>query len=694
MGIFCGGILLCRDDIFLCMERRDFLAGTLATLGHTSLLHSLPTVAALQQASTAAPATSPQNLLTATYPAAFLAQNLLAPGDWHPYPRWQQRDAWQGLPQDIRAVILQKAEKNKAAGWNAVLATTFLEFQRNGNRSNYENQDFGRRTQLQNLVLAECIEGNGRFLDDIANGIWLICEESFWGVPAHLGAQKAGVGLPDVTEPIIELFGAETVALLAWTHYLLGDQLDKVSPLIRKRIVIESERRQLEPARRRNDFVWMGLDGANRHLNNWNPWINSNLLVANFLLEQDATLRLQLTSKIIRSLDAYLNQYWPDGGCEEGPGYFSRSPMSYFECVSLIESVTGNRTKIFAHPFLDSMGRYILNTHICGESYINYGDAHVHAAPDGNVLYRYGKAVGDADLTGFGALLASRDGVTSTGLPLSGSQNVNLTGLSRNLPALMQAAEIRTARRDDPMVRDVWYPYLGLMAAREKSGATQGMYLAMQAANNGRSHSHNDSGSFILYHDCDPVAIDVGVETYTAQTFSAHRYDIWTMQSAYHNLPTVGGVMQHDGANFKASDVVYKSTEQSASLSCNLATAYPKEAGIHQWLRSVTLNRGNGTMSVQEKFSLASAQEISISIMTPRVPTITSNGDVLLQPTIKDGKPVILKIRDAQLTATIETIPLKDAGMRSSWGPQIYRLLLKSKQPVTDGNWLYEFHSV
>ena len=59
---------------------------------------------------------------------------------------------------------------------------------------------------LQRLILAECLEGKGRFVDEIANGVWLICEETFWGAPAHMAAQKVGVGLPDVTEPIIELF--------------------------------------------------------------------------------------------------------------------------------------------------------------------------------------------------------------------------------------------------------------------------------------------------------------------------------------------------------------------------------------------------------------------------------------------------------------------------------------------------------
>jgi hypothetical protein len=667
------------------MKRRDFISVSVALAGLAQFRSPLTAFA-----QTAAPATSPQNLLARTYPENFLAQNLIPLSDWHPYPRFNDRDAWASVPADIRAVILTHAEKDHAAGWPTLLASTFLDFKRNGNRSIYESQDFGRRSQLQRLVLAECLEGHGRFLDDIVNGIWLICEESFWGVPAHLGAQHAGVGLPDVTEPIIELFGAETVALLAWTKYLLANQLDKVSPLINKRIILEAERRQLAPYRNRVDFVWQGLDGKNRHLNNWNPWINSNLLAANFLLQPDPKLRLALTSKITRSLDAYLNQYWPDAGCEEGPGYFGRSPLSYFECVDLLESATGARTAIFANPFIDAMGRYILNTHITGDSYINYGDAHIHASPDGPVLFRFGRAVHDAELTAFAAWNAARNGVTATGLPLSGSQNTNLTGLGRSIPAITLANEIRTAPQVDVMVRDVWYPYLGLMAAREKENSANGMYLAIQAANNGRSHSHNDSGSYILYHNGDPVAIDVGVEAYTAKTFGPDRYTIWTMQSAFHNLPTIGNIMQHDGTNFKATGVAYDKTDRQASLRCNLSTAYPAEAGLRSWLRTATLHRGDsGSVTIEENFSLSHPQIVTLSLMTPRVPTVNTTG--MLRLTTKDSVPVMLHFPINELTPVIEPIPLTDAGLRSSWGPQIYRVLFKTKQPVASGNWLFHF---
>ena len=48
--------------------------------------------------------------------------------------------------------------------------------------------------------------------------------------------------------------------------------------------------------------------------------------------------------------------------------------------------------------------------------------------------------------------------------------------------------------------------------------------------------------------------IDAGVGTYNRQTFSEQRYDIWTMQSNYHNLPMINGVPQKNGPEFKTTD--------------------------------------------------------------------------------------------------------------------------------------------
>src|SRR5215831_13265845 len=101
--------------------------------------------------------------------------------------------------------------------------------------------------------------------------------------------QKAGTGLPDVGEPIVDLFAAETSGLLAWTAYLVGDLLAHVSPLLPERIRQEIDRRILTPCLARNDFWWMGF--TERSVNNWDPWICSNWLASALLVEPDAQRR-------------------------------------------------------------------------------------------------------------------------------------------------------------------------------------------------------------------------------------------------------------------------------------------------------------------------------------------------------------------------------------------------------------------
>ena len=120
--------------------------------------------------------------------------------DWHPYPRSGERAAWQALPADVKRAWLDAAAAELGQSWPSLPATAMLDFKRNGNRTRFEALSFGRRIRLRRAVIAECMEGRGRFVDDIVNGLWLVAEESFWGVSAHVGAQRAGVGLPDVEE--------------------------------------------------------------------------------------------------------------------------------------------------------------------------------------------------------------------------------------------------------------------------------------------------------------------------------------------------------------------------------------------------------------------------------------------------------------------------------------------------------------
>ena len=608
-------------------------------------------------------------------------KNILIPREnYRPYPTWADRSPWDELPAALRDACLAAGERRLGMEWPSLPALVFMEFRRDGNRSHYEQYHFERRKGLADLVLAECVEGKGRFLDDIINGAWCICEESFWGVSAHSDSNRfPGSPLPDTADRIIDLFAGETGALLAWAHYLLAPVLDRVAPVVPDRIRREVKERILDPYLNRTDFWWMALDPGPVGVNNWNPWCNSNCLVAALILEDDPDRRVAAVDKALHSMDRFIHSYHADGGCDEGPGYWARAGASLFDCLDLLYGATGGTIDLFAEPIVANIGRYLYRVFIHGDYFINFADGGARLGIPADLVYRYGRSIGDTKMMFLGSSThhaRSRE----SGQPWNGGEC-----LLRSLPALFNFTELDSTPAAPPYVRDVWMDGIQVMAAREQEGSPAGLYLAAKGGHNAESHNHNDVGQFILYCDGEPVFVDVGVETYTAKTFSPQRYEIWTMQSAYHNLPTVNGASQAPGLQFAARDVSYAADDGEAQFSLDIAGAYGAEGGVQSWHRTVRLRRGAlASVRIEEKFQLAGPGEVSLNLITPRQPEVPAAG-VLLLP----GKRAIrLEFPGEELDAVIEPIEITDGRLHAIWGNWLYRIVLTSQAPVAAGRWV------
>jgi len=621
------------------------------------------------------------------YTPEVIGRVLMPCGAWHPYAIIQERETWDGLPEELRDRLLVAGEALLNRAWPALPATLFLEYARVGNRSRYQDARYARRYALRDLVLAECVEGEGRFLDDIANGIWATCEETYWGVPAHISMQAAGVGLPDVEEPTVDLFAAETVALLAWTQYLLGDRLDTVSSLVRPRILAESKRRVLDPCLARDDFWWMSFDPGVHAINNWNPWINSNWITAVLLLEPDAGRRVTAIYRILRSLDIFLATYAEAGGCDEGPGYWGRAAASLFDCLDLLHSATGGGVDVWHEAKVQSMGRFIYRTHISDTYFVNFADASAISRPVPSLVYRYGKAINDQDMMAFGVwLLGDRFGDV-------GKQE---STLARILPALFRVATSPDVEADEPQPRDAWFDGIQVMVARDQAGSGDGFFVAAKGGHNNESHNHNDVGNFVIYVDGKPVIVDAGVETYRRQTFSPQRYEIWTMQSGCHTLlPAVDGVMQAPGRAFAARDVTYSLSDDAAQLSLELAGAYPPEAKLRSWRRAIRLNRG-ADVEVTDSYELAEpASEIVLSVLTPCAVEL-GEGEVRLVASQfgpdglnRSAGSATLAYPAAVTDVSVERLPVTDTRLGGVWGNHLNRVVFKVAAPSQQGGWTW-----
>lgn len=617
--------------------------------------------------------TASRNLLSGSYSREALDDIVIPQAKWHPYPTAEERGAWDSLPPAIRQAHLQKGEQALGYNWPVITATLLLEYARNGDRSRHSQIYKERREKLGQLAIAECMEGKGRFVDEIANGIWAICEESSWVIPAHLDKlQKAGKDLPDVAEPTVDLFGAETASLLAWVIYLHGPALDKVSPLVRERVQFEMGKRILTPNLERNDFWWM--DAAM----NWNTWICSNWLTATLLIERDETKRIAAVHKIMRTLDNFLNAYPADGGCDEGPGYWGHAAGSLFDCLELFYSATNGKINIYKQPLIQNMAKYIYRVQISDHYFINFADAAPKQRLPANLIFRFGERINDPKMTAFGAFLAKEQGLGK------GAVGGNI---GHQLATFFNIHTLLPAKGQVPLLQDTWLPDIEVMAARSKPGSSEGLYIAAKGGHNNESHNHNDVGSFIIYVDGQPAIIDVGVENYTAKTFGPQRYEIWTMQSAYHNLPIINGVMQQNGREFAAKNVTYRQDKASAMLSMNIAGAYPANAEVSSWHRTLRLNRGKN-VEVTESYAFKKApSEITLALMTPFKAVLSKPGVLTLNSNaraVTGSKPLKLFIHydPEKLKPVMEEIELEDSKLQENWGSHLTRILFKAENPL------------
>ena len=624
-----------------------------------------------------------QNLLSGKFTSVELENILIPHAKWVPFPKTNDRAGWATADKKMLNSILEQAESYLDYNWPNIPATKSLLFERTGDRNEYQSVSFKKRGVLGILLFAEIHENKSRFLDAIVDGVWSICEESFWGVPAHLPRSKDYSGLIDVSDPFVDLFAAETGTYLAWVDYFLGEKLDSISPQIRKRIYYETNSRLFNPLLTKA-HGWMTKNENGRPPNNWNPWICSNWLNTALLLERNDQKRAAMTGKILQVLDEFLNPYPQDGGCDEGPSYWGAAAASLYDNIAMLNHASNNAFQYaYEDEKIKNMGKFIYRSQISDSYFLNFADADPQPKMSANMIYRYGKDIKDPSMMKFGAYYRQQEDI------LAGTFH-----FFRKLYALFIQDEFHNAAQGLPLPQEVWLPDLQVMIARDQEGTTNGFYVAAKGGHNDESHNHNDIGNFVVYYDGQPLIIDVGRGTYTRKTFSDKRYEIWYNCSDYHNAPTVNGKTQSPGKQFKASDVLHKSTNSYTQLALDIGKAYPEEAAINTWKRIIRLNRGKNVV-ITDAIDLKNAKSLTQHMMTCYPSEVTRPGELLVHFKNKSGTPrnFIIKYDSNQMEAVVEKIPLtamEDQGIIQKWGDNIYRINFKAVSPKATDQFKFE----
>lgn len=623
-----------------------------------------------------------RDLLTSNYSRKFVENSLRADDSWINYPRYADRAAWEALPEQTRSKTIEAGEAYLGNDWPIVKATMYLEFTRTGDRTKDAAITNERRKAFQSLMLAELMEGKGRFLDDLVNGVFAFCEQTYWGASAHfyLYGFEGSIAtpttvLPDIDNPIIDLVVGDIAADLAWAYHFFKEPFDKISPVIALRLKSELEQKVLNPFYERYDYWWITGWGEGR-VNNWTPWCNYNVLTAILLIEEDPVKKRDAIYKTMESVDLFINVYPDDGSCSEGPGYWAHAGGKMFDYLELLDTYLADGVgTVFDHELIKNMGRYIYRSYISnGDYYINFADAAFRINHNPGRIYQYGHRIGDPAMVSFAAYLMEK----------AGSQNKAASGrIGESLRDLFGLQGLENVKAAEPLIGQYYFPNLDAGIARDQEGTHAGFYFAAKGGSNGEQHNHNDVGSCMLFFNGQPILLDVGVGTYTRETFSPDRYSIWTMQSNYHNLPLINGMGQSPGGKFRAINSSFYAKDNSVEYSTDISQAYPPEAEVSEWVRTYTLNRGS-IFTVRDKFSLVENKgNTTLHYMTGLPIRI-------IQPGILEfkGEGFIMEGRynPDLLEASIELIVLEDPRLIQSHGSQIGRIVLEWKEGVKKGD--------
>ena len=514
------------------------------------------------------------------------------------YPPFSDRNAWRkaaGSP--YAGILIKQAEIALHTPVPPLSYEEYTRFIREGNRADYEKPYFKRREILAYLALGLCLTGDEKkYMPSLLNCIVAILEEWTWCVPAHMTWNREN-NTPRNIRPT-DLFCSETGCVMASLLQILGQELERewegISEWIRKETL---ERTVYNVMNRHPEDSMTNYWVETESPQNWTIWCSVNNLYIAVICEKDPEKLELFAREFVRLASRYISGCFDDGYCPEGPTYYTKAAMMLFRMLDLLDKIRpGSMKKLFADEKIRNIFEFIAKVKI--------GKDHLLAFADGSPLM----------ISNFSSLMPAASAVGSARLLKCGHGKISDTGAKCNgdflivsLALLFDYPEDIPASfpEDDPFT---------LFPGRLAILRSDIFSAALKAGNNLEPHNHLDLGHFTIYADGEPVIVDAGTGVYTKQHFSPGRYDIWYLGAKGHNAPVFGESAQIQGADYTAD---FPCVRQDL-IQCDLSDAYPEEAGIKRFIRTLDFKREQ--VIIEDDFELEKPLPASITLFAAETP--------------------------------------------------------------------------
>lgn len=579
-------------------------------------------------------------LQTRLTPAA-LRDALPEAGTWRWWPSARDRVAWDRAVSPARRTwIVAQAESAIAAGLPALPASLFLDCARTGNRVRGETVIFARRSYLGYTTLAYAVTRDARWLDQALDALWALAEESTWCIPAHLGAVPQGqkAGLPRHDLPVVDLFAAETAAVVSDALDVLRDDLNELDDRIVPRLVHELRVRVVDPVTTETGWWW--LSGRN----NWTPWIMSNAGRTVLAHGRDRERTAEVVERLLGAADRFLANYGPDGGCDEGMRYWGVAFGTLFIYLEALHAASGGRIDLLSHPQFAALGTFPVNAHMGGRWFLPFAD-NTGVGSVGRALgWRISERLKLPELQHLAWLECRAWDAQRQPDPLQpGGCGGTLQDVLRQLFWMPE----QTTSTAPTISARTWLPSLDVLVVR-----TPGLVLGVKGGHNDENHNHNDVGTVVVLKNVRPVVIDVGVGSYEMRTFSNERYQIWNIRGSGHNPPVIAGHEQQVGRQHAAREVRAWREGDSECFTADLALCFAEAAGVRLARRTVRFDTVAQTIAISDEVEIAAEGEFDV---------------VTNWYTTEDPQTAGFTLQFPGAVVTTVIVPLDDQVLRQSW---------------------------
>jgi hypothetical protein len=339
---------------------------------------------------------------------------------------------------------------------------------------------------------------------------------------------------------------AEMTSALALGYDWLYDFLSEEDRAVIQRAIVD---KGLHPA----EELYRSGKGWVRMSHNWNQVCNGGMcLGALALADREPRLAAYIVHEALRSVRLPMSRFDPDGGWDEGPGYWSYATIYNVYLLAGLESALGTDFGLSRFPGFDVTGDFRMQVVGPLHRTFNFADGSDRTGAVPQMFW-----------------LARK--FDKPAYAWHARQFLNSAGVFD-----LWWFDVRgDGPGDEPL--DRWFHNIDVVFLRSRWDDPRAVYVGFKGGDNRANHSHLELGTFVLDADGQRWAVDLGSDDYNLPGYFGKQR--WT----YYRLATQGqNTLLLNGRNQNPKGVApirtFRSTLQEAHAVADLSAAYEGQA--------------------------------------------------------------------------------------------------------------------